>query len=566
MMKMSTPTVTISSWNTGSRRVPHLPKKSIDDAIDEYAQQLLQRLAGNDYIDDSLGSYVTSCIRSSIGSNESTKNHEVNIVELPEYEPLCELIQEHCQEMDVASITVLLQKIINAIVRRLVPEDDPMSSPSSTTPTDKEPRIVAPSPHVISPYAANALLPENLLTEVVNVGDRTLPYPEEALPYVPPTLIMTPPSSITQRDNVTAAMTRNASPINYDRRLAVEEETAPESLVTTIHHVGPEISATALDPAMRRQKQQEYHALLDRQRLEYQVADRLYRAGGISHAAATAAAQLARGNGPVAQYILHQAAAQVPVCRHLLTGGCYRADCTFSHDIENHTCVFWMKSQCAKVECRFWHGFSESLLEQMPEEYRTLQNEDDDWEDDDDDYDPPVQIPTSQHSFVNIASQGYHQQQSYHDPHPAPPRSRPWKPPTVPIPQQLWQPQRDPSAFGIADPLERYYAVSAAWKERVMTNYVLDLHYQSLQTFPVVLETLLPEQLRAAAADDDGVWIITGTGHHVAERGHQKRNVSTLEGAVWEYLLQNYHPGEGYRIAQGRDRNGQGGALFIQKL
>jgi hypothetical protein len=128
----------------------------------------------------------------------------------------------------------------------------------------------------------------------------------------------------------------------------------------------------------------------------------------------------------------------------------------------------------------------------------------------------------------------------------------------------LWQPHRDPSAFGISDPLERYYAVASTWKERAMTN-VMDLHYQSLQTFPVVLETLLPEKL-PAATEDGGVWIITGTGHHVAERGHQKRNVSTLEGAVWEYLLYHYPPEEGYRIAPGRDRNGQGGALFLQKL
>ena len=564
---MSVPTVTMTTsvWSTASRRLPK--KKSLDETIDAYAQHLLVRSAGrNDYIDDALGSYVTSCLRNSI---QSFSNSE-NVTDLPEYEPLCELIQEHLHEMDAASVTVLLQQIMNAIFHRHIPEEEEEDHriPSSSILGRATPSMAPPTmiPNVISPYAA-ALLPENLLqeeedevrisedsieTDSVAALRSTLLHNSNLSSHVPP-----PPGLI--HSPLPTFSTESATKKKHDTAA-----TPDDTVIPTVYDPSPpeEKNETApRTPASDRRTA--YWAQLEQQRSEFQVADRLYRAGGFSHAAATAAAQLARGNGPIAQYILQQAAAQVPVCRHLLADGCYRADCSFSHDIQNHTCLFWLKSQCGKGEgqCRFLHGLSEVLLDALPDAYRSLGIDDDDWEDDDDfDEQPVLVVPTSQHSFANIASQGYHARQSFPEFCAASKEPSPKPAPRIPIPQHLWYAQRDPSAFGIADPLERYYAVMAA---SVKERNVMDLHYQSLQTFAVVLDALLPEQL-AQCGEGEGVWIITGTGHHVG--GHQKRHVSTLEGAVWEYLQQQgYATDPRYRLAQGRDRNGQGGALYIQK-
>ncbi|KAJ3040560.1 hypothetical protein HDV00_010740 [Rhizophlyctis rosea] len=45
-----------------------------------------------------------------------------------------------------------------------------------------------------------------------------------------------------------------------------------------------------------------------------------------------------------------------PLCRHYLAGGCFRADCWYSHDIERRVCKFWVRGYCAKGdECEFAH-------------------------------------------------------------------------------------------------------------------------------------------------------------------------------------------------------------------
>ena len=82
-----------------------------------------------------------------------------------------------------------------------------------------------------------------------------------------------------------------------------------------------------------------------------------YEAGGAS-------LQLAGGDPQLAQHIIQSAFSAPPVCRHLLAGGCYRSDCTFSHEVEEHTCLFWLRGVCAKVgDCAFYHGFAEGLKE-----------------------------------------------------------------------------------------------------------------------------------------------------------------------------------------------------------
>ena len=98
----------------------------------------------------------------------------------------------------------------------------------------------------------------------------------------------------------------------------------------------------------------------------------------LSPQAALTAATLANGNLHLAHYILSRAYTAKPVCRHLLTTGCYRSDCVFEHDVDGHTCLFWLRGRCNKEErgssggdgktaapgeCSFYHGFGKKLMD-----------------------------------------------------------------------------------------------------------------------------------------------------------------------------------------------------------
>lgn len=81
--------------------------------------------------------------------------------------------------------------------------------------------------------------------------------------------------------------------------------------------------------------------------------------------AAHEAALVSNADVNVAQHVIDGALTAPPVCRHLLNDGCYRSDCHFSHDVDGHTCLFWLRGRCGKGDagCRFMHGFSEKLLD-----------------------------------------------------------------------------------------------------------------------------------------------------------------------------------------------------------
>ena len=127
---------------------------------------------------------------------------------------------------------------------------------------------------------------------------------------------------------------------------------------------------------------------------------------------------------------------------------------------------------------------------------------------------------------------------------------------TVRIPQDLWTPHdhRDASAFQIPDPMERYQYVMSCARCR---PDVVDLHFQSTKTFATVLSTVLPEKLYHDGLEQ--VWIVTGTGHHVGTQTHQKSG-GALENAVVAWLAE-----QGYNHARGKDRNGQGGAILVER-
>ena len=90
--------------------------------------------------------------------------------------------------------------------------------------------------------------------------------------------------------------------------------------------------------------------------------------GEVGEGAATEAAMMANADFNVAQYIVEKALSAPPVCRHMLHDGCYRSDCQFSHDVDGHTCLFWLRGRCTKTVsgCKFLHGFHPKLMEGIP--------------------------------------------------------------------------------------------------------------------------------------------------------------------------------------------------------
>eukprot|EP00549_Striatella_unipunctata_P022432 CAMPEP_0118680962 /NCGR_PEP_ID=MMETSP0800-20121206/4668_1 /TAXON_ID=210618 ORGANISM="Striatella unipunctata, Strain CCMP2910" /NCGR_SAMPLE_ID=MMETSP0800 /ASSEMBLY_ACC=CAM_ASM_000638 /LENGTH=575 /DNA_ID=CAMNT_0006577193 /DNA_START=541 /DNA_END=2266 /DNA_ORIENTATION=+ len=340
--------------------------------------------------------------------------------------------------------------------------------------------------------------------------------------------------------------------------------------------------------------------------------------------AAAQAAQMSSGNLEFAQYVINAALSAPPVCRHMLNSGCYRSDCQFSHEVEGHTCVFWLKGRCGKFDsCRFLHGFSPKLLESLPQNdaysgqearypdvspatspvcrsipiqtSNLVQHNRSFMES----HDNPYQyLSKSQESGVfvvgsnerSISSHGSMESSSVSDTidrnnnYPALGSSKPAQQAssfsfaivatkgfdkesfksmeagnalsskdvkTARIPQELWNPSinRNSAVFNIQDPLQRYREVAACHRR----GDVIDLHFQSMKTFPVVLSTILSEKLR----EQREVWIVTGTGHHVSKKTHQKGG-GALESGVISWLDMR-----GYDYVRGKDRNGFGGAVLV---
>jgi len=313
----------------------------------------------------------------------------------------------------------------------------------------------------------------------------------------------------------------------------------------------------------------------------------------LSEEAASEASLMANTDFNLAQHIIDSALAAPPICRHMLHEGCYRSDCTFSHDVDGHTCLFWLRGRCGKgTACKFLHGFNEKLLNAISchesiqsnvascgyilSQYPSPTGPPSSWAPIStggfeafpsvlsSSWDSPSlqgvsragvpQRPTdSSGSFANIASRGYENNKFFEASTPASSNKPTGGNATVRIPQDLWNPSenRDASVFYIADPLERYEQVNAS----VRRSDVIDLHFQSTKTFHLVLSVTLPLKLSAM----NKVWIITGTGHHVGKRTHQKGG-GTLEQAVIQWLMD-----ENYNFSRGKDSNGLSGALLVNR-
>jgi len=340
----------------------------------------------------------------------------------------------------------------------------------------------------------------------------------------------------------------------------------------------------------------------------------------IGEEAACCAAIMSNGDVNVAQYIMYQAMHAPPICRHMLHDGCYRSDCQFSHDIEGSTCLFWLRGRCVKKEtCRFLHGFNQKFLEGIqfqsnicpPVSTSNLVQHNDKFGSSTDyslsnysqnkwnqmpfedssspfsssffsntsstpnsDYNmfsmDPRKLYSQGHttnqpqasSFASVASKGYNQSSSFAEQRDASTTNNATFSNDISttkyakIPQDLWNPNtnRNSVLFHIADPIQRFYEVSLLSRSNGR-NDVIDLHFQSIKTFPIVLKAILSDRLKICK---DGVWVVTGSGHHVNRNSHQKSG-GVLEKAVFSWLLEKK-----YKFLFGRDRNGYGGAILVK--
>lgn len=550
-------------------------------AIEAYAQQVLERHATKRGLappDDSLGPYIVSVLGDCSG----------DLSQLPDYEGLIELLQEHCGFNSEREVRDALQEIAKSVLKHQVPvpqhsnplvgglysnvlpsrqaqpqqafhydnivispdnEEEFPSLSSATAPAARNHRPAS----LISPNRADSLLPPHLLDED-GVESRSI-FPAVCEKVTANDIHLTEDTRKTGR----GGGSRKSQPASdlaaaLFRPSRSRQSSIDETYPTAVENTTP----TAPDPFVEPEQYETAASMLLSMNVD------------LSFEAAYEAAVLAQADVATAQYVVQAAMTAPPICRHLLQSGCYRSDCQFSHNIASHTCIFWIRGRCGKGEsCRFLHGFHEKHLPVFVTPY------------DDGSYyqsdalgynsspsswtvrSQPQEsfgISSPPGSFANIAYRGYSSSSSFADPIGARNNFSAISPvnassvPTVKIPQDLWNPHenRDAAAFYIEDPLERYYHVMSATYH---DESVIDLHFQSLKTYATVLAKVLPERLELA----EQVWIVTGTGHHVGSRTHQKGG-GALESAVLQWLVD-----QGYQVFRGKDKNGQGGALLVKR-
>lgn len=572
--------------------------------IDNYAQRILES-KGTQRPDSILGSYVTSLLRDTdLGSQD--------LREVAEFDNLVELVQEHCACSETEAVESL-HVIATAVRTKQIPSDVRLSKVSldgsdnshiynydnsefpSLTLTEHSQNLAISSTHsetkkLDSPLHVDDLIPldlmgvledpsspgklkgtatsmmhagESIKTENIAVGVNEAAFPPLSASAATSLSKKTKPSASKQRahsgtssrpqpaDDLAVALFAPPRPKQSD----IDDSSTHAALFASS---SPPLNPTHADPAVLMEEHQ------------YATVEMLLSMNAELGEEAAAAATSLTGDVNMAQYLIDTVLSSPPVCRNVLSGaGCYRSDCSFSHDIDGYTCAFWLRGRCGKGQsCRFLHGFNPQLLESLFGANTSYK----DGPVNDSSFNFPVlnseaatssstswnneSINDRKISFANVASQqvdpGHSFQDFSSDFNTTVYAKSHTQPKKVDIPMEVWNAHenRDSSAFYIADPIERYHVVS----KTVRRSDVLDLHFQSTKTFGLVLSRLLPMKL---SENPEGVWIVTGTGHHVGSRTHQKGG-GALEAAVTNWLYD-----QGYEFAKGRDRNGQSGALLV---
>lgn len=658
---------------------------AVESAVDAYATKLLRQYAPPEAcIDDNLGPYVTSMLRCAMPIKE-------NVKDLADFDSLMELLEEHCslKTNDALSALTVIADAVRTGVMDVDPVLDPTTDhlaalmldenndaiqfqfeteettkinihPATPIAEDKYQPEFSPAfetnPFARSGSRADKLIPVDLMgildnptTPLIkNTNRYAVQSPPQPKPEAFPPLGSSTPAA-SKKSIAGGKPPRNpkdgkdsvdgkdlAAALFRPRQHSIDSQDGYSSS-SNQHSTSPTSPAEESVP-LSDGYQQQYH----QQQVESVIDMLLSMNPDLSEGAASAAAKLASADINVAQYVVDGAMSAPPICRHMLNDGCYRSDCQFSHDVDGHTCLFWIRGRCGKGDsCRFHHGFSKKLLsginrealetkEDSPYRYASeskpvgiptknlvshnveaapmnswssgggfsaggaysFQSQSHGW----DDYGASLssslnreqrlssswsreqklssslnrehimlssslnreQSPMSREqkepnsfSFASVATKGY-KNDSFAAKIAASSTNPSTKMKYVKIPQDLWNHHvnRDAGAFHIQDPLQRYAEVCKS----VPRNDVIDLHFQSTKTFGIVLSNVLPLKLR----EQEEVWVVTGSGHHVARSSHQIKG-GALEAAVHAWLET-----EGYTFVKGRDRNGHSGAVLVK--
>lgn len=138
------------------------------------------------------------------------------------------------------------------------------------------------------------------------------------------------------------------------------------------------------------------------------------------------------------------------------------------------------------------------------------------------------------------------------------------------MPDCLWVNdfERPPNLFYMKNVMEKFAAVNEVYSRpkfamalKSLKVRVVDLHFQTINGCKQVLKEVLP---RLQLVDKNlviGVWIITGTGHHVVKDSHQKKTIdgdSVLMSTSKSYLIS-----QKINFEIGVDKSGQSGAIYV---
>lgn len=608
---------------------------AIESAVDAYASRVLEAAAPAEAVlDGSLGPYVTSVLRS-VDEEESSQDVTSSL----EFEALVELLEDQCN-MEPEAATKVLQQIAKAVVSGVIPpaprklqagglysngaslDSYPVAGGMNLEVTTQKLEQLSMAPY--TPNAAGGpspLKPDNLIpVDLLGFLDDPSPYGQrsQTAAYAPPGGSMpTPVAPQQQEEQKTAgeeafpplssaaakssSTTKGASKKGRKAKGGGKSSSSDKELAAALfrpsrprqNSIENEDSSSPPLSSVPPPPQDPQHLFANDPFFQQQVAScveiLLSMNGEVGEEAATEAALMANADFNVALYIVDKALTAPPVCRHMLHDGCYRSDCQFSHDVEGHTCIFWLRGRCTKPVsvCKFLHGFHPKLMEGMaaaptPQTYVYSPYSQTDnstingnimtgqpqqsWQapsvaesSASNSYASSAGSNNGSSSFANIASRGGNLFAAASPPPATSTYDTTPSIPTVRIPQNLWNAHenRDSSVFYVADPLERYRQVSQMNGAAARNEHeIIDLHFQSTKTFGTVLEHILPQKLQTAP--EPGVWIVTGTGHHVGTKTHQKGG-GALERAVIEWLQD-----QGYSFAKGKDRNGLGGAILVR--
>jgi hypothetical protein len=564
---------------------------AVESAVDAYATKLLRMQSPPEAcIDENLGPYVTSQLRCSMNYADTDVRH------LPDFDSLMELLEEHCcldSDTALGALSTIAKAVRTGVMEVPVDIKGGKDAPGLSVNPFSEEFVPVDLMGVLEDPSTPAAKGEE------EAGDL-----DDAFPPLGASSGTTstkkagkPPRNPSKDDTKELAASLFRPSRSRQQSFTDDEGYNSSPNQTSSSLSGGEVGFQAY-PLNEAYEQPYYH----QQQLTYTVEMLLSMNSELGEVAATEASMLAGSDVNIAQHVIDQALSAPPICRHLLSDGCYRSDCQFRHDVESQTCLFWLRGRCGKGDsCRFRHGFSEKLLEGINYEVLSESKEDSlmyqtaaagsslpvsisrafsNTEGSDGSWSSSVlgsslghstgldgltfgmssmglvdQSHQSGCSFASVASKGYKRDSfgTGRETEISQSQELSRQLMTVKIPQDLWNPSinRNAGAFHIQNPIERYNEVSKS----VSREDVIDLHFQSTKTFPLVLSIVLPLKLR----QHDEVWVVTGSGHHVARNSHQKGG-GALEAAVLTWL-----ENEGYAFVRGRDRNGHGGALLVKR-